>query len=148
MVGAHLSTVDPVHLAHAFLDEGVTGFRLDGHAAARLDQLDGIPGETWIVHHPAAGMAAQQNLRQQPHEVVSLDKAALLVEEEAAIKVAVPGEPQVRAVPADRSGGGSAILLEHGIWDAIRKMTVRLVVDLDEREWQMRFQRVDDQARA
>ncbi len=43
---------------------------------------------------------------------------------------------------------GGAVLLEHGIRDAVGKAAVRLMVDLDELERQVRLQPVDDEAGA
>ena len=101
-------------------------FDSTGVAAAGLDDFDGVPGEARIVHHLAAGLAAQQHRGQQPHDVVALDETALLIEEEAAVEVPVPGDAEIRAVRADGLDGGRAILLEHGIRDAVREVAVRL----------------------
>ncbi len=59
-------------------------------------------------------------------------KHAMLVEEEAAVEIPVPGDAQVRAMGADRRDRGRAILLKHGIRDAVREVAVRFMVDLDE----------------
>ncbi len=83
----------------------------------------------------------------QPHDVVALDEGAVLVEEEAAVEIPVPGEPEIRAVSADRRDGRRPVLLEHGIRDAVGKAAVGLVVDLDELERQVRLQLVDDEPR-
>jgi hypothetical protein len=61
MVRTHFAAVDAVDLAHALLDERVTGFRQHRHTTVRLDDFDGIPGQTRIMHHFAARMAAQQH---------------------------------------------------------------------------------------
>jgi hypothetical protein len=96
----------------------------------------------------APGMLAQQRRRQQPDDVVALDEAAGLVEEEAAVEVAVPGEAEVGAVPAHRLGGGGAVLRQQRIGDAVGKAAVGLMVDLDELAGEMRLQGVDDRAGA
>ena len=114
----------------------------------RLDDLDGVPGEARIVHDLAAArLAAQQHRGQQPDDVIALDEAALLIEEEAAVEIPVPGEPEIRAVGADRRDGRRAILLDHGVRDAVGKAAVGLVVDLDELERQVRLEPIDDQPR-
>ncbi len=140
MVRAHLAAVHAVDLAHALLDEGMAGLRQHRVAAAGLDHLDRVPGQARIVHHPAARLAAQQHRGQQADDVVTLDEPAVLVEEKAAVEVAVPGDAEIRAVRADGLDGRRAILLEHGIRNAVRKMAVRLVVHLDELERQVRLQ--------
>ena len=73
---------------------------------------------------------------------------ALLVEEEAAVVVAVPGEADVGARAADGIRRGRAVLLEHRIRHAVRERAVGVVIDLDELERQMRLELVDDEAGA
>ena len=78
---------------------------------------------------------------QQAHDVVALDELAALVEEEAAVEVAVPGDadvgPAIAAPPAlvtARFSGSS------GFGTPLGKRAVRLVLDLDEPEGQVRLQ--------
>ena len=97
MVRAHLAAVHRIDLAHLLLDEGVAGFAQHRLAAVLLHDLDRVPGQARIVHDARAVMAAQERLGQQADQIVALDEAALLVEEEAAIVVPVPGESEVGA---------------------------------------------------
>jgi hypothetical protein len=92
------------------------------------------------------GMLLQERRRQQPHDVVTLDEAAALVEQEAAVEVAVPRNAEVGLVPDHRLDGGDAVLLEQRVRYAVREVAVRRVVHLDEFEGQLRLQRVDDRA--
>jgi len=64
-MSAHLAAVDGVLSAHPLLDERVARLALDGHATQPLDDVDGVPGQTWVVHDPAARMPAQKRFRQQ-----------------------------------------------------------------------------------
>ena len=145
---AHLAAVDAVDLAHALFDERVTGFRQHRLTTARLDHLDGVPGQARIMHHLAARLAAQQHRGQQAHDVIALDETALFVEQETAVEVAIPGYAEVRLVGLDGLDGGRAVLLQHRVRDAVRKCAVRLVVHLDELERQVRLELIDDQAGA
>ena len=73
---------------------------LDSTASPPLDfdDFDGVPGQARIVHHFAAGLAAQQYRGQQSDNVVALDEAALLIEQKAAVEVPVPGDAEIGAV--------------------------------------------------
>ena len=63
-------------------------------------------------------------LGQQSDQVVALDELAALVEEEAAVVVAVPGQADVGARAPHRLRGRGAVLLEHRIGHAVRKGAV------------------------
>jgi hypothetical protein len=89
MVGAHLTTIDSLFRPHAFLDESVPGFALNGPAAGLLHQVDGIPGQPGIMDDLGAGVFGQNGFGQEAHQVVALDKIAALVEEEAAVEITV-----------------------------------------------------------
>ena len=145
---AHFTAIHPIHLTHALLDEGVAGFGQYRGAAAGLDDFDRVPGQARIVHHFAAGLAAQQNRRQQADDVVPLDETAPLIEQKTAVEVPVPGDTEIRPGLADRLHRGLAVLLQHGIRDPVRKMPVRLMMNFDELERQMRFELVDDESGA
>ncbi len=71
-------------------------------------------------------------------------KLAVLVEEEAAIEVAVPGDPEVRTVLAQRLDRRPVVLGQHRVRHAVREGAVRLVLHLDELERQERLEPVDD----
>src|SRR5580704_6403280 len=147
MMRAHLPAVHPVDLAHALLDEGVTGFRQHALPALRRDDLLRVPGEAWVVHDaPARRLGAQQDRGQEPHDVVTLDETPKPVEEKAAVEIPIPGEAEIRAVRANRRDRGRTIVLEHGVRHAIRKPAIRLVVDLDELEGQVRLEAIQNRA--
>ena len=145
---AHFPAIHAVDLAHALFDEGMAGLGLDRLAPQGFDDLDGIPGEPRIVHHLAAAFALEQHRGEETHDVIPLDELAALIEEETPVEVAVPGEPQVRPVCADRRRRRCAILLDHRVGDAVRETAVGLVVQLDEFEGQPRFEAVHDEAGA
>jgi hypothetical protein len=91
-------------------------------------------------------MRLQQGRRQQSHDVIPFDESAMLVEQEATIEVPVPGNAEVGPVRANRCNGRRPVFLEHGVGNAVREMTVRFVVNLDEFERQVRLQLIDDEA--
>jgi hypothetical protein len=148
VVGAHFATVDCIFGAHAFLDEGVAGFAEHRYAAGFAHHLDGVPGESRIVDHLAAGVARQQGGGEQADQVVALDEATVSVEEEAAVEVAIPGHAEVGTVGAHGIGGGGAAFWQQRVGNAVGEMAVRFVLDADELKRQMRRELVDHQAGA
>lgn len=106
---AHLAAVDGVLGAHAFLDEGVAGLGLDGDAARLSDLVDGVPGEAGVVDDLCAGLTLEHHLGEQADEVIAFDEAAVGVEEEAAVEVAVPGQGEVAVVLEQGLAGELAV---------------------------------------
>ncbi len=89
-MSAHLAAVHGVDLAHALLDEGVPRLALHGLAAEAAHDLERAPGQPRVVHDPLAGRLREEGLREQADDVVALDELTELVEQEAAVVVAVP----------------------------------------------------------
>ena len=141
---AHLSAIDGVFGAHALFDKRMAGLALHGPTAeARHDGLR-VPGQARIVHHRGAGMVFQESLGEQADHIVALDKASAGIEKETAIEIAIPGDAEVGAVLAHRLYAGAAVLFEQGIGNAVGKVAVRLVAQLDKRKRQMRFEPIDN----
>src|SRR6185437_8790188 len=130
------------------LDESVTGLAEYRLAPMAADQVDGVPGETRVVHDTPASLPRQENLGQKPDEVITLDELPVLVEEEAAVVVAVPGQPNVGTRTADGIRGGGAVLLQHRIGNTVGEGPIGLVVDFHELEGQMRLELIDHEPRA
>src|SRR5690606_34949086 len=145
---AHLAAVDRVDLAHRLLDERMAGLALHGLAAGALDEIDRAPREPRIVHDRLAGILLEETHREEPDDVVALDERAFLVEEEAAVEVAVPCETEIRAGLADLLDRHDAVALDHRIRHAVRERAVRRVMELHELERQVRLEQVHDRARA
>ena len=147
MVRAHLAAIGAVDLAHLLLDEGVARLTEHRHAAVLAHDLERVPGEARVVDDARTTLLLEEGLREQSHEVVALDEGAVLIEEEAAVEVAVPGEAQVGAVLADGLDGGRAVGLEHRVRYAVREMAIGRVPDLDELERQVRLEQVHERSR-
>ena len=80
---------------------------------AARDHVERVPGEPRVVHDPLARVLLQEALREHPDDVVALDEVAALVEEEAAVVVAVPRNPEVGAsacARVDRAARFSSII--------------------------------------
>ena len=89
-------------------------------------------------------MGAQHGLSDQPDKIVAFDEIAVLVVEEAAVEVAVPGEAEIGAVFDDGAAGAFAPFRQKRVRDAVGQRRVGRVVDLDEFERQVFLEQVDD----
>ena len=69
----------------------MAGFAHDGRAGHAVRDINRVPGEAWIVNNFASRFSVKKRLCQQSNNVVTLNKSASRVEEETAVKVAVPG---------------------------------------------------------
>lgn len=70
----------------------------------------------------------QKRFRQQPDDVVPLDKLPFLIEQEAAVEVAVKGDAHVRPVFNNGLAGVVATLRQQRVGNAVREGAVRGVV--------------------
>src|SRR6202042_2537864 len=75
----------------------------------------------------------------------TLDESATLIEQKTSVKIAIPGDAEIRAVLGDSLHGRLAVLLEHGVGHAIRKAAIGFMMNLDEFEGQMRLEPVDNE---
>ena len=146
VVGAHLAAIDGVFGAHALLDEGVAGLALDRNAARSFDLLNGVPSQAWVVDDLAAWVLFQEHFGQQADQVVTLDEATLVVEEEAAVEVAVPGDTHVGAVFQQGLAGQLAVFRQQRVGHAIGEVAVWLAVDDDQLQWQLGLEQFDGRA--
>ena len=135
---AHFAAIDGVFETHALLDEGVAGLALHGDTASLFDDVDGVPGQAWIVNDFFARLVGKEGGSQQANDVVALDELSAFIEEEAAVEVAIPGDAHVGAVGDDRFGGGRAVFGQQRVGNAVREAAVRLVVNLDELDGNVR----------
>ena len=141
---AHFATIDTVYLTHLFLDERVSRLALHRLSTVSLDQFDGIPGQARIVHDAFAGILLQQLHAEQADQVVTLDKATVVIEQKATIEVAIPGNAEIGAMLLDRVDGRAASLGKQRIRNAVGEVAIGLVMNLDEFERGMCFQQIDD----
>jgi hypothetical protein len=78
-----------------------------------------------------AGVFLQECLSQQTDNVIALDKLAVAVKEEAAVKIAVKRDTDIRAMFDDRVAGIVAALRQKRVRNAVREVAIRGVVYLD-----------------
>ena len=95
VVGRDLAGEDGVVLAHALLDERVPdAVDRAAIAAGALDRLGHRPGGAHVVDHLAARLAREHRLGEERGREVAGDELAAVVDEEAAVGVAVVGDPE------------------------------------------------------
>ena len=100
VVARHLAGELRLLLAHPHLDEGVADARLDGPAAAALDRVGHRARGAQVVEDRGARVLLERGLGEQRGHEVAGDELALVVDEEAAVGVAVPGDAEVGALLA------------------------------------------------
>ncbi|CAI8316147.1 MAG: Uncharacterised protein [Rhodospirillaceae bacterium] len=129
VVGAHFPAIGRAVLAQRPLQEHVPGARHHRPATGGGDSSLGRPRHAVVVDDRRPGCrAAEDGLRQQPDDVVSLHEPAFAVEEEAAVEVAVEGDPEIGAQLPHRVGGCLPPIGEQWVGNPIGKGPVRLAV--------------------
>ena len=113
-------------------------------AAELLRDLDRVPDEPRIINDLRARILLEERLRQKAHHIIALNEACLLIEQEAAVKIAIPGHAEIRMALAHRLGRSLAVLLQDWVRHPVRELPVRLIVYLDQFARQILLQRVHD----
>ncbi|SAJ11139.1 Uncharacterised protein [Klebsiella aerogenes] len=127
----HLTAVDGVFLAHPLFDKRMPGLRHHRLAAAAGHDVHRVPRQARVVNDFRPRLLLQERFRQQADNVVPLNKRRLVIEQEAAVEVAVKGNPHIRLMRAHRVGGVLTALRQQRVRDTVREMAVRLVMHLD-----------------
>ena len=83
-----------------------------------------------VVQDRLAGVGAQQRLGQQRGEEVARDELARVVDEEAAVGVPVPGDPEVGTPLLDLLDDEAAVLLQQRVGFVVGEVPVRGPVGL------------------
>src|SRR4051812_31958644 len=97
-------------VAHARLEERMPDTVDQRGAARRGDGLGHGAARAHVVEDRRARLLAHQRLAEQRGEEVAVDEAAGVVDEEAAVGVAVPGDPEVGALRAHLLDDEAAVL--------------------------------------
>ncbi len=147
VVAADLAAEDRVLLAHARLEERVPDAVGQRAAAEALDGARHAPGGAHVVEDRRLRELRHQRLGEQRGQEVAVDERARVVDEEAAVGVAVPGDPEVRALLDDLVHDELAVLGQQRVRLVAGEVAVRREVGLDEVELQVAQQRPDHRAR-
>ena len=145
-MGGHLAAIDDIVFPHALLHESMAALAQDGHAAVLSDNGFRVPDKARIVHDPAARIALQERFRQEADQIVAFNEFSLFVAEETTVEIPIPGNAQVGVGGQDGVAGLFPRGFQHRIRHAMRKSTVRLIIDLFQRERQSFFQLRQDRA--
>ena len=124
----HLAAERGARVAHARLEEGVTHAVDLGDPANPRDHVANRPRRPHVVEDRRARLLAQDRLRKQRGQEVAGHELAGVVDEEAAVAVAVPGDTEIGACLADLVDDEAAVLLEQRVRLVVGELAVRLPV--------------------
>ena len=117
-----------------------------GVPPARADRVRHRARRPRVVEDVRARLLRQEVLGEHGGEEVAVDEPAGVVDEEAAVGVAVPCDAEVGALREHRVDDELPVLLEHRVGLAVREVAVRRPVRLDQVERQLVQQRTDHRA--
>ena len=126
-MGGHLATVDSIFVAHCLFYEGVPGAGLHGAAARLCDDILRVPDDPRVVDDGCARVFGQERLGQKPDQIFAVDEGAGVVEEEATIEVAIPGNAEVSACGAHSRCGYWTVFGQKRVRDSLREGAVWFV---------------------
>ena len=82
----------------------------------------------------------EEMLSQKPHQIISFYKLSCFITEEAAVKITVPSNTEIRVMLQHRFHSTFAILFQHGIGNTIWKGSIRFIIDFYKPERHIFFQ--------
>ena len=121
-----LAREDGVLLAHALLDERVADTVDERDPARALDRLGHGPARTHVVDDLRARALLEHRLREERGHEVAGDELAGVVDEEAAVGVAVEGRSEVGLVLAHLADHELAVLGQERVRLVVRERAVGL----------------------
>ena len=128
-----LAAEDRSGRGHLGLDEGVADPGAHGGAAVLGDDLRDRAGGDQVVDDRRAGVAGEFAGGDQRGERAGRDGLAALVDDEAAVGVAVEGQPDVRADLADRACRSTQVGRVDRVGLVVGEGAVELEVQRDDR---------------
>ena len=131
VVAGHLAAEQPALAAHALLEEGVPDAVEQRHAAVGGDHVRHGAAGAQVVEDLRARVLEQQRLGEQRGDEVAGHELAVLVDEEAAVGVAVPGDAEVGLLGHHALADLAAVLLEQRVGRVVGERPVDLEVHLD-----------------
>ena len=134
---AHFAAVQHVIVAHAFLHKGMATLAAYRHTAVTLQNSFRIPGKARVKHNLRTRLLVQENLRQQADNIIALDKICLLVKEEAAVEVAIPGNTQICTALTYNLGRSLTVRQQQRVGHTVREGAVRSFVQRNKLKRQM-----------
>ena len=126
VVARYLARERRVDLAHPLLDEGVADPVDERHPAGALDRLRDGPARADVVDDLRAGLLREDDLGKERGGEVAGDELARVVEEEAAVGIAVEGNAKVGAFLERLRDDELAVLGEQRVRLVVREGSVQL----------------------
>ena len=146
VVAGDLAAEGAALVAHAGLEEGVADAVHVGLAAEALDEVGHRARGAHVVEDVGARLLLEDRLGQQRGQEVAVDERARVVDEEAAVGVAVPGDAEVGALLADLVDDEAAVLLQQRVRLVVGEVAVGRPVGGHEVEAELLEQRADHRA--
>ena len=128
----HLATIDGTRVAQRLLEKGVSGLGLHGAAARRRHHVLRVPYDAGIMDDRGPRLLGQKGLGQQTHDIFPRNEAPRVIEQEAAVEIAVPGNAHIRPGGNDRCCGGRLVFGQQRVGNAVRERPVRVVMHPNE----------------
>ena len=73
----------------------------------------------------------QECLRKKANNIITFNELTFFIEQEAAVKVAIPGNAHIRTMLNDRITGAITVFNQNWIRDAIREVTISFIMNFD-----------------
>ena len=146
MMCAHLAAIKNIVVAHALLHEGMAALAAYRHTAVALQNSLSVPGQARVKHNLSARLLMQKDLCQQANDIIAFDKICLLIKQEAAVKVAVPGDAQISTAFADNLRRSLAVRHQQRIRYTVGEGAVRSFVQRNKFKRQMLSQLLEHRA--
>lgn len=80
---------------HGLLHESMSPLRFDGHTSIETADLFRIPEDTRIVNDDLSGMPLEKIGCKQSYHVATFYEFPIFIDEETAVKVSIPGDPEI-----------------------------------------------------
>ncbi len=95
MMGTVFSSINAMDATHGLLHESMSPLRLDGHTSIETADFFRIPEDARIVNDDFSGMPLEKIGCKQSYHVAAFYEFPVFIDEEAAVKVSVPGDPEI-----------------------------------------------------
>ncbi len=132
VVGRHFATIDRALIAHRLFDKGMAGAGLHRDTARGGHDILGVPDHARVMDDLGPGLFGEENLGQQANDIFAVDEGTGVVEEEAAVEIAVPGDAQIGLGRQYGVSGRRAVFRQQRVGDAVGKAAVGIVMHADE----------------
>ena len=131
VVTRDLAAEEDLLAAHALLEERVTDAVHERHATVGGDHVGNGAAGAQVVEDRRPRVLVQQRLGEQRRDEVAGHELAVLVDEEAAVGVAVPGDAEVGLLGQHALADLAAVLFEQRVGLVVGERAVDLEVHLD-----------------